>query len=121
MPNTVNSNFMSALTKLGNAPQGAQVGEFLKVYGHYLDDLKKNARATVGQAIQSTLVGYKNRLRSEDHESIKQNYVDYLPTQKTELGGASPSKNPKPGPGSLVRISGKRYRVSADGDSLEAT
>lgn len=91
MPNTVTSNFMSGLAKLKNSPQGAQLGEFIKGYGHYLDDLKSNARNVIGQSIKSTLVGHKHRLRQSDHDTIAQNYSDYL-----EASNRSPASKPKP-------------------------
>jgi len=92
MPNTVTSSFMSGLSRLGNSPQGAQVGDFLKNYGSYLEDLRTNAKTMIGQHVKSTLMGYKNRLRPEDHETIRQNYSDYLQDQPTPKSIAKPAQ-----------------------------
>lgn len=92
MPTSGTSAFQNALSKLGNAPKGADLGDFLKEYGHYLQDLKSNARSTIGQSIKSHVLAHKSKLSSSDMADLKDNYGEYLNPQ------VSPPRAPESAP-----------------------
>lgn len=139
MPSTGVGTFQKALSYVLNEPTPANFGKFIKENSGYLEGLQKNARNVFGSAVQAKMQAYKNRVSPEDLADYREQYKEYLPSDKSlaenSAGHASDAgaqaKQPASAkgmhpPGSVVSVPdpknpGQKIKmsVSANGDDLE--
>ncbi len=66
----------STTSKLLGHPTPANVGEFIKKYKSYADDLKSNAQSKIKTFYSDLLKTEKPHLSEEDYKNFKENLVD---------------------------------------------
>jgi hypothetical protein len=112
-PGTLPKKLAELAQYVMNNPQSAQAGEFVKALGGYVGALKKDAIGIVKDKYGRVIEVQSSRIGKDNAKLLKQQYVDPLLSEE-KVTAKSPGMA-----GQVVNVQGKRYRVGADGDTLE--
>lgn len=88
---TFASKFQGAMSKLGNTPTGAQLGDFIRNNKQYLQELHEVNQKVVADYKTGVYNGYKNRLTPDQKEQFKSENPELFPTQ--QQSGGQPQGN----------------------------
>lgn len=113
-PNTLSGKLAGVWQQLSNSPSPANAAAFIKQYQDYANSLTKDAQAVIKDKYGRIIDSRANMLGSENVDTLNKKYINRFDSASNQSGSG-----PKTPPGSVVMVKGQKYRVGADGDSLE--
>lgn len=74
-PDVLNTKFANVLSKIKSAPTASNVGEFVKQYDKYLDELQNDARNVMKDKVGRVLETRKDLIGEDNYKTFNQQYL----------------------------------------------